>query len=372
METIVSSKGMGYGTVLTKRGQNPMLLCACAIASAAWIAGATPFFVPPVAGLEVVSAQPPLVMTGSPRQADQPAIQQVGEGTGQDAENLDDGEATPLISTPSDQETLDNKATPETPQGDTELLDQGTPYVATDVSVAPVATTYAAPSTETTVTYVEPASPPPAGPVVPAGFGTGQVLVAAGQSTFPAGLGECHVGVVTGRAYVGIDCGEGTSVVGHAPTYQDFPFYPAVGFPFEGDESFFTQGADFPFGNEVGVEARQMARHSLDDESPATVSETRGRSSVEFSQRSHKRNGRARNRNRDSRSVADSGQQRPKHGSVASERSNDGSLSTESTTSVSGEQQLETEQVAAGATEKKSKKAKGTKKPRERRAQRNR
>ena len=65
-----------------------------------------------------------------------------------------------------------------------------------------------APATVTTApvtTYVAPATT--SGPVLPEGFGTGDVHVATGTAGFPVGLEDCHVGAVTGRAYVGIDCG---------------------------------------------------------------------------------------------------------------------------------------------------------------------
>ena len=54
----------------------------------------------------------------------------------------------------------------------------------------------------------------------------GVATVATGSAGFPAGLEDCHVGAVTGRAYVGIDCGEdgGSSFVGHSPSFEEFPF----------------------------------------------------------------------------------------------------------------------------------------------------
>jgi hypothetical protein len=79
--------------------------------------------------------------------------------------------------------------------------------------------------------------------VIPPGFGTGHVHVAAGHPEFPVGLASCHVGTITGRAYVGVDCPNGDSVVGFAPSLNDFPFILNPDFPFEGDEGFLIDAA---------------------------------------------------------------------------------------------------------------------------------
>ena len=83
------------------------------------------------------------------------------------------------------------------------------------------------------------------GPVVPEGFGTGNVHVSTGAAGFPVGLEDCHVGAVTGRAYVGIDCGEGggSSFVGHAPSFEEFPFVLDESFPFDRESVFADPGA---------------------------------------------------------------------------------------------------------------------------------
>ena len=88
------------------------------------------------------------------------------------------------------------------------------------------------------------------GPHLPDGFGEGQVLVSTGSGAFPPGLDECHVAAVTGRAYVGIDCDEeGSSFVGHAPSFDEFPFVTDEDFPFDNDDPIVAD-ENFPFGGD--------------------------------------------------------------------------------------------------------------------------
>jgi hypothetical protein len=124
------------------------------------------------------------------------------------------------------------------------------------------------------------------GPVVPAGFGTGSVQVAAGGAGFPVGLEDCHVGAVTGRAFVGIDCGEGggSSFVGHAPSFEEFPFVLDQSFPFDRESVFADPGTAQSEDNVVTMvtTARGATRN---DNAAAPEIRTSGESSVKFEQR---------------------------------------------------------------------------------------
>lgn len=157
---------------------------------------------------------------------------QVGEDSS-DSETLDQG--APLAASGEDVETLD--------QGSPPTLDQGS--LPTDVSVAPVpvadGTVLTTTPVATDLAYHE-----PAGPWLPPGFGEGRVLVSNNPRGFPVGLEPCEVGVVSGRAYVGVNCGEnGGPVVGHS-TYENFPWVIDPGFPFEPGADVVTDPS-FPF-----------------------------------------------------------------------------------------------------------------------------
>lgn len=158
-----------------------------------------------------------------------------------DVETLDEG--TP----PSDTSTAqtDASAPIESNDNDLELLDQGTPPPTQATTTAPVGATSEpapvvsapAPAVAAPMAAETPAAPVVTGPVLPPGFGSGRVQVAAGNNGFPVGLEACHVGAVTGRAYVGIDCGNDDSFVGHAASFTDFPFVVEAPFPFNDSES---------------------------------------------------------------------------------------------------------------------------------------
>src|SRR5215212_3970632 len=238
------------------------------------------------------------------QQQDEPPIEQVGEDTDQDVEILDEA------ATNEDVETLDEAAPPPVEVDtieDTELLDQGPPVnVEEDVELldqgSPPATAAEAPAPSTTMTSVpETTSVAPAattGPVVPEGFGTGNVHVTTGTAEFPVGLEDCHVGAVTGRAYVGIDCGEGdgSSFVGHAPSFQDFPFVLDQSFPFNRESVFASPGAgQLDDNTQILVSAARGA--PFDDNGDAPVIRTSGASSVEFEQRAQGRNPRIESEN---------------------------------------------------------------------------
>lgn len=214
-------------------------------------------------------------MLGWAQSTDQPPVEQVGEGDASDPETLDQG--APPAQPTGDAATQNGD--------DVELLDQGPPpSSASAPAPAPAATaptsTQAAPAPAETTSTADATAPAQAmGPALPPGFGSDNVHVSAGRSGFPIGLEECHVGVVTGRAYVGLDCGELDDVVGHAPSYDDFPFIPEVDFPFEGDEAFFTN-PDFPFDADDASESDsgffRSGRGDRDDDTRLVVAAENG------------------------------------------------------------------------------------------------
>ncbi len=203
----------------------------------------------------------------------------------------------------TDTETLDEGAppvasSPPSSGDDAETLDQGSPPPAGGVeSVVPVgsvAGTYVAPAPTTTSapSYAAPAESTSAGPSIPPGFGTGHVHVAAGLPEFPVGLVSCHVGTITGRAYVGVDCPNGDSVVGFAPSLNDFPFILNPDFPFEGDEGFLIDAARSDAAasdaakNNVDVLA-SMPGPQQDDSTSQTQIGVSGTGSVQYAQKTH-------------------------------------------------------------------------------------
>ncbi len=200
--------------------------------------------------------------------SDESEIQQVGENSNGDVEALDEG-APPV--TPATESTT--KSSLE----DIELLDQGAPPAAAPaVAAAPVVYSTApadsvAPPAQGD--YLAPATTPavhPAGFSLPEGFGSGNVHVSTGRGGFPPGLEDCHVGAVTGRAYVGISCGGDNNVVGHAPSFQDFPFVTDASFPFDADSRLLTE-ENFPFDKNDSVFVSGDAESSIDGAGNVTV-----------------------------------------------------------------------------------------------------
>ncbi len=334
-------------------------LSAAIVASLTWVSGIVSPGLPPqeAPASQVASGQ---YMIGWAQEVAGPPIEQVGEGTGDDAETLDEG-ALPVEDATVAQD------------GDVELLDQGAPPTAAG---QPVETVYVAPTTETATTYVAPEQAPTVatGPVLPEGFGAGRVHAVAGRPETPIGLAECHVGAVTGRAYVGIDCGEdeGDSFVGHAPSFEAFPF--------EGDEAFLTD-PNFPFGDDeemevaadrdersetdVFVSARGETRerdHEATDTAP--VIETGGESSVAYAQRAREREPRVRVENRARRD--DNGKKRTRS------EANDGKTNAESRNDDGERDQVTTEGNKKKAKDKKGKKNKKNRAERQEKKKRSR
>lgn len=146
----------------------------------------------------------------------------------------------------ADTEALDQGSQPAATGDDPEPLDQGSPPA--DASAAPVPVTDGTVFTAAPVT-TDTAYTAPAGPHLPPGFGEGRVLVSNNSRGFPVGLEACEVGVVSGRAYVGVKCGEdGSQAVGHS-TYEDFPWVIDPGFPFAPGADVVTDPS-FPFDDD--------------------------------------------------------------------------------------------------------------------------
>lgn len=247
--------------------------------------------------LTIAALTASLIVTGATVKTLRPVMAQ--EATN-DVEALDQG-APPVDQAADDVETLDQGSPPSTAAAPVETVPG--PVAVETTSAAPVDTT----------TYTTPAPAAPSGPTLPPGFGTGRVRASAGRFGFPIGLASCHVGAVTGRAYVGLDCEDGEDVVGHAPSFDDFPFVLEAVFPFEGDEAFFTN-PNFPFESDDepavgsgffgGNEKRSRKRDVLVSSAGApgqgrrgddiTVEGTEGASVVELAQRSKEREPRVR------------------------------------------------------------------------------
>ena len=246
-------------------------IAALAFASLAWVSGLVADIGPGVTTSTTADVAAQNQVTSIMRWAqtdDEPRIEQVGEESAGDIETLDE-EARP---SDEDVELLDQGPAPTDTQ-DVETLDQGPVAVYEGEPQAPHAA-----ETLPVTSYVDP--PASAGPLLPEGFGTGDVHVAAGSAGFPAGLEDCHVGAVTGRPYVGVDCGEAGEdmVVGHAPSFDEFPFVIEEDFPY-GPGGVFTDRRDellednvvtvvsspddvTPYGQLLGVEIRTAERPS--------------------------------------------------------------------------------------------------------------
>jgi hypothetical protein len=227
-------------------------------------------------------------MIGWAQSTEEPPVEQVGEGAGEDVETLDEAE-TPAddVAPEEDIETLDEGSPPVAADEDLELLDQGAPP---GTSPAPVTET-SAPTTVTAEPVTTDAVPEPvaaSGPMLPEGFGTGSVHVSTGSAGFPTGLENCHVGAVTGRAFVGINCGDGSSFVGHAPSFEEFPFVVDEGFPFNQEGIFADLSEDVEANDaEILVSAARGAPLGDDNRSPEV--RTTGDSSVQLTQEARKR-----------------------------------------------------------------------------------
>jgi hypothetical protein len=270
------------------------MVVALAVASLAWISSAVGLYGP--TGLPAPASASTLgqdelgsVMRWA-QEEDEPPIEQVGEDT-QDVETLD--EETPPVEEgdPAEDVELLDQGPPAGTQDDVELLDQGPSPAPAAESTGPSTVT-----TEPVTTYVAPAAT--SGPFVPEGFGTGNVHVATGAAGFPIGLEDCHVGAVTGRAYVGIDCGDDgeSSFVGHAPTFEEFPFVVDESFPF-GQESVFANRSEGPVEDYVEALISAAWGTPLDADSSAPVIRTTGGSSVELEQRARSRKPRVESEN---------------------------------------------------------------------------
>ena len=329
------------------------MIATLAVASFAWISSVVGPIDPADQAAPVSSSTFDQNQLGSimrwAQQEDEPPIEQVGEGTNEDVETLDE-EAPPVDeSAPArDVELLDQDPPVDT-QDDVELLDQGPPP-------APVAetTVSSAVTTEPVTTFVAPAAT--TGPVVPEGFGTGNVHVATGAAGFPVGLSDCHVGAVTGRAYVGINCGEsgGSSFVGHAPSFEEFPFVLDEGFPFNRESVFADRNVETLFSAAQGAPA--------DFDAFAPENRTTGAATVEFEQRA--RGGNPRVEAEDGREKRGKDSRRGKTANGASSESDDRGDQASAESKQKAKKRTKDRNGAGSAedTEKKSKSSKHTKK----------
>jgi hypothetical protein len=306
---------------------------ALLVATTAWLTGLTAEGGDPP--MDVGSAAP-IVLAWAQDAADS-TIQPVEDG---DVETLDEG------APPADPEALGQDAQGAVPldptgQEDIELLDQGVP----PAGAAPLATgaepvvlvaepaPAAAPVSEAAPSVVAPAT---SAPTLPPGFGSGRVHVAAGRAGFPVGLESCHVGAVTGRAYVGIDCDGDDSFVGHAPSFDEFPFVVEAEFPFDNDAEVVPVASAEPDDSttDIFVSSATGSDEFLvqDPRSPNVTAD--GEASVTLAQRVRNREPNVRVENQDQRQETERTRSSEKRGrsSVSSQRADDadGEARTES------------------------------------------
>ncbi len=346
------------------------LMGTMAAASLAWISSVLapdlPIDVTGVAGSSTPFANRQELMIGWAQAEEDAPIEQVGEDTGEDVETLDEA-APPAEDAASedDIETLDQGSPPVAEDGDVETLDQGSPPATTQapatespapsVASAEPVTTDVAPEPVTADVAPEPVAA--TGPVIPEGFGTGSVHVSTGNTAFPAGLATCHVGAVTGRAYVGIDCEDGTSVVGHAPSFEEFPFVVDEGFPFS-RESVFTDPGEDSVANDVDVLVSAARGQPLGDDSEAPEVSTTGASSIEFAQEVRNRKPRAEFDSRSKKRQSDSNSAGNGSVSAAQTSTSDERAKDEAKETKRGRGKDQNNHAATGEKEKKSKHAK--------------
>jgi hypothetical protein len=264
-------------------------IATVAVASFAWVSGLVAPDLPlssPAAMVDVPGENQLSSVMRWAQQEDESPIEQVGEDTDEDVETLDDA-APPAdeLDTAEDVELLD-QGPPADAQEDVELLDQGSPPAIVSEPPAPSSV-----STVPVTTFVVPAAS--SVPIVPDGFGTGDVHVATGSAGFPVGLEDCHVGAVTGSAFAGVDCGDGdgSSFVGHAPSFEEFPFVLDENFPFD-RESVFADRGESQSEDDVVTRVSPARSATRDDAAAAPEIRTSGASSVEFEQRARDRKSR--------------------------------------------------------------------------------
>jgi hypothetical protein len=268
-------------------------IATVAVASFAWVSGLVAPGVAVNSPTALIDAPAENQLSSVMRwaqQEDEPPIEQVGEAAEQDVETLDE-EAPPAdgVDTTEDVELLD-QGPPVADQQDVELLDQGSPVATLPAAAAP-STVATVPVTSAPVPVTTNVAPPASSTrILPEGFGTGTVHVATGSGGFPVGLEDCHVGAVTGRAFVGIDCGEGngSSFVGHAPSFEEFPFVVTESFPFD-RESVFADRGESPFEDNVETLVSAARGATRDDNAAGPEMRSSGRSSVAFEQRARER-----------------------------------------------------------------------------------
>ena len=326
------------------------------VASFVWISGLASTGPPVGSPAAMVEAPAGTQLSSAMRwmqQENETPIEQVGEETDDDFELLDEA-ALPAdeLVTAEDVELLDQGQAADV-QEDAELLDQGPPAIVAELAVpSSVATT-------PVTTYVAPAAS--SAPIIPEGFGTGDVHVVAGSAGFPVGLENCHVGAVTGRAYVGIDCGDenGSSFVGHAPSFEEFPFVVDENFPFDRGSVFGDQGGTRSQDDVVTlVSAARTA--TKDDTAAAPEIRTSGASSVEFEQRARGREPRVEAAN----GRAKRGKENRRNGStdITVSESQDAAVN-ESTESTQKKKQNSKDRIRGGSAGQDEKKSKGSNNP---------
>jgi hypothetical protein len=334
------------------------MIATLAVASFAWISSVVGADGPAGSPAAASASVPGQNQLGSIRrwaqQEDEPPIEQVGEDTNADVETLDEAALPIEEGDPAEDVELLDQGPPADVQDDVELLDQGSPPATVVESTAPSTVT-----TEPVTTHVAPAVTN--GPVVPEGFGTGSVHVATGAAGFPVGLEDCHVGAVTGRAYVGIDCGDGgSSFVGHAPSFEEFPFVVDESFPF-GRESVFADRGEAQIEDNVQTLMSAARGVLVDADASAPVIRTSGASSVEFEQRARGKKPRVESENGRAKRGKESRRDQPVDVTSSESRAGGDQASTESKKETKKRGKDSNRGASAADAEKKSKNSKNAK-----------
>jgi hypothetical protein len=167
------------------------------------------------------------------------------------------------------------------------------------------------------------------------------------------------VGAVTGRAYVGIDCGPGggSSFVGHAPSFEEFPFVLDQNFPFDRDSVFANPGEGQSEDNAVTMVSNARGA-TQDDSTAAPEIRTSGASSVKFEQRARDKKPRVEAKHGRGKHGKDSRRGGTAHGASSDSQTKGNQASTES---KQYEKQRDNISIQQGSKEKNGKKAKDSK-----------
>ena len=169
------------------------------------------------------------------------------------------------------------------------------------------------------------------------------------------------MGAVTGRAYVGIDCGDGESAfVGHAPSFEEFPFVLDESFPF-GQESVFADHGGTQIEDNVQTLISAARGVPVDADASAPVIRTSGASSVAFEQRARDKKPRVKSENGRAKRGKETRRDQPAAVTSSESRGGGDQASTESKQETKKRGKDSNRAASAANAEKKSKSSKNAK-----------